>query len=326
MSSPEGALSRLRLPELNPVLAKEVRERVRSPKATVILVLYLLVMGGVLYLSYRFGQTAMQRGFLFSPYSQLAVPSLGRLMFELLVLLLLILVAFIAPAISAGAIASERERRTLSLLQMTLLRPISIVFGKVSASISFILLLVLATIPLFTIPLVLGGMNTAAILKGFIMILAISLFVAAMGTWASSVHRRTQFAAVSAYALVFFYFAGTFLAWGAEATIRQFSRTSGNSPYISVYFNPITATASAVATGNPDNFSPLSSMARAIENRSTSSQPFSSSRATTVFKVWTAHLAVILLLSSLFLFLAARRLRAPVSRFRLRAKGGGDGW
>jgi ABC-2 type transport system permease protein len=211
--------TKLRTVSLNPVLAKEVRERVRSPRAVVILAIYLLLMGGVLYLTYRMGQFMLaQRGFF--PSSPLAVPSLGRMMFESLVLLLLTLVAFIAPGISAGSIASERERRTLSLLQVTLLKPRSIVVGKVSASLGFVLLLIFATVPLFAIPLVLGGMSAAAVFRGFVMVLVICLFISSLAIYASSVHRRTQFAVVSAYALVFAYFVGTLLAMGAEAAMR----------------------------------------------------------------------------------------------------------
>ena len=57
------------------------------------------------------------------------------------------MVCFIVPATTAGAISGERERQTLEILLTTTMRPWQIIFGKLMASISTVLLYVVSSLP-----------------------------------------------------------------------------------------------------------------------------------------------------------------------------------
>src|SRR5205085_1967042 len=70
-----------------------------------------------------------------------AASSAGRSIYHWLLFVMLALICFIVPGLTAGAIAGERERQTLIPLQITLLSPRSIVFGKLLASLAFVVLL-----------------------------------------------------------------------------------------------------------------------------------------------------------------------------------------
>ena len=53
-------------------------------------------------------------------------------------LMMVVLVLFFVPGLAAGAIAGERERQTLATLQVTLLRPRSILVGKIAAALAYL--------------------------------------------------------------------------------------------------------------------------------------------------------------------------------------------
>src|SRR5438132_3391305 len=75
----------------------------------------------------------------------------GQALFLSLVIFQMVLLAFITPALTAGAISSERERQTIDLLFVTKLPSFSILWGKLLASMSFVLLLLLLSVPIFSL-------------------------------------------------------------------------------------------------------------------------------------------------------------------------------
>lgn len=250
---------------LNAVLAREVKERMRSPRATVMIVIFTGILSGILYLSFRAG-VAFLEGQGFGGGGASSSAALGRMMFEWLLLFLLIFVVFMTPGIAAGGIVGERERRTLQLLQVTMLSPRSIVLGKIAAALAYLGLLVGATAPLFTVPLVLGGVTPWQVVKGLIVIAAVMLFLASLATYVSTVARRLQFATVMAYGSALVLMLGTLILFVIEGLgTSQFSGGLPSRP-LSPYLNPVAAISSAV-TERPTQVNlpvPLTSLGGAI--------------------------------------------------------------
>ena len=69
----------------------------------------------------------------------------------------LLLVCFIAPAFTAGAISLEREKLTLDMLVVTPMRPGGLVIGKLFSALAFVILMLLAGIPISALVLMYGG-------------------------------------------------------------------------------------------------------------------------------------------------------------------------
>jgi ABC-type transport system involved in multi-copper enzyme maturation permease subunit len=268
---------------VNPVLRRELLERWRSRRAPITLTLYLAVLGGILYLLYRIGLSVLgaQGGFdggfgPGGPDVSLLGPALGRFLFESLLFFVLLLVLFVAPGYAAAQLSGERERRTLALLQVTLLSPTQIVLGKLGASVAWLTLLVVATLPLGAAAFFLGGVTPVDLLRGIGFILVIAVAVAAMAIGASAVARRTTGAIVLTYGLVLALVGGSLMIAGAQYVVRESSgqRRAGTPP-VALYANPVFGLSDAVrATPVSERFrfgfsgfdlpSPLALMAEAL--------------------------------------------------------------
>lgn len=208
--------------------------------------IYLALLAAILYVSYRGGLVFIRDSLAFGS-EIFSAATLGRLMYDRLLFFVVLFIAFVAPGISAGAIVGERERQTLHLLQVTMLRGPSIVLGKLGASLSFVALLVVATAPLFVVPLLLGGVTPWQVVRSFVVMGALMLALASMGLYMSSVARRVQFATVAAYALAFFLVVGTLILFGVEQIWRSTQDPNASLPQGSkaIYLSPLAALSDA---------------------------------------------------------------------------------
>ncbi len=179
----------------NPVILKELRGRMRGNRAFVVLSVYLGLMSLfaiLLYLAY----TASLTTTVYSPGNQIV----GKVVFAGLVGIELFLVCFIAPAFTAGAISGERERQTYELLRTTLLPARSLVLGKLTSALSFIVLLLFVAVPLETLAFLLGGVAPEEVLISLVMLIVTALASGSSGIFFSALMRRTLGASVLTYA------------------------------------------------------------------------------------------------------------------------------
>lgn len=255
---------------LNPVLARELKERMRRRRSAVVLTVYLLVLAAVLWLLYlgaSFGDST-------SGPDVLRLASLGRSAFQTLLFFMLLLVCFIVPGLSAGGIAGERERQTLVPLQVTLLRPISILLGKLGASTAFVTLLIVATLPLIGISFLLGGVSAGEVIRGVAMVIVVAATLGCLSLTCSTLMRRVQGATVVSYALVLFLVGGTFFLFGAQLLAER-QGPEGKTQAI-LWLNPLMATADVLSRSEGENLipSPFTPLQELIKQRTRSPNDF----------------------------------------------------
>jgi ABC-type transport system involved in multi-copper enzyme maturation permease subunit len=214
------------------------------------LTIYLAVLGGIMYALYRMGSAILRSGFGFGFDASTAGPVLGRFLVEGLLFFVMLLVLFVGPGYAAAQISGERERRTLTLLQVTLLRPFQIVLGKLGASVAWLSLLILAAIPLGAVAFFLGGIGIGDLLKGLLMLVLVAVCVAAMGLGISSLTKGTTGAIVLTYGAVLALTLGTFFAAGVEAVLRSLDGREMRTP-VALYLNPFFGLADAVDAARP---------------------------------------------------------------------------
>jgi len=180
----------------NPVMMKELRGRMRGIRAFAIITIYLGLLSAFTVLLYL-----TQSSPLTASAGPIITGELGRTLFIGIVGIELLLIVFIVPALTAGAVTSERERMTYDLLQTTLLPSPSFVVGKMESALGYILLLLLAAVPLQSIAFLFGGVSSAELVLAFIILTVTAITLAAAGMFFSAQTERTLTATVRAYTL-----------------------------------------------------------------------------------------------------------------------------
>jgi ABC-type transport system involved in multi-copper enzyme maturation permease subunit len=237
----------------NPIVEKEVRSRMRSWRAPTVITLYLAVLGGIGYAVY----SQMTRSLApIAGYSTTTPATLGIGTFALLTALELLLIAFITPGLTAGAISGERERQTFDLLLCTRVRPAGIVLGKLIASLLFVLLMLLISVPLFSVVFLLGGVELDQVLSIFVIGLVTALTLGTLGLFCSAVARRSTAATVSSYGLALLLLFGTLLAGFLFPATYNPASSSRPAPPVYVLASPITALAASLPSSpvTPNGF------------------------------------------------------------------------
>jgi ABC-type transport system involved in multi-copper enzyme maturation permease subunit len=115
----------------------------------------------------------------------------------------LTLVLLIGPALAAGTISQERERRTIEYLYTTPLSNLEIIIGKLGGRVLQVLFLVLSGVPVLALAMLLGGITPLAILWLTAITLSTVLFVTMVSIAVSAWTAKSRDAVLRTY-FVFF--------------------------------------------------------------------------------------------------------------------------
>ncbi|MBX6315813.1 MAG: ABC transporter permease subunit, partial [Isosphaeraceae bacterium] len=114
-----------------------------------------------------------------------------------------LVVLVLMPALVAGSIAEDRQRRILQPLLATPLSPAAIVLGKLAARLLLIGLILLAGLPVLVLLNLVGYVEPGAIAVAYSFIFATTFFLGGLAMLISTVARQAREAVPIAYALVF---------------------------------------------------------------------------------------------------------------------------
>ncbi len=141
---------------------------------------------------------------------------------------LLAFVVLLVPSFPAASIVRERQQRTLVLLLHSPLTARSIYFGKLFATVGFVLVLIVLTFPAAAACHAMGGISLSRQLLplyGILILLAVQL--GAVGLWVSSRARTPESATRMTYGcvlvLVLFTMMPDFFLQGGESTVAKFA-------------------------------------------------------------------------------------------------------
>ena len=192
----------------NPVITKELRGRMRGARTYWLLFGYLLLLSLILFFSYLAWWNSHAGSLEVGEAS--AGFTVGRTFFLTLFYSQAVMVALITPALTAGAISVEREQRTFEMLRGTILRPSSIVWGKLASSVSFVALLLTSSLPLLSLCFLLGGVSPGEVFFAYLLLLGDAFLFGAIGLCWSAFAGGTATATVLSYATLILFFAVTF--------------------------------------------------------------------------------------------------------------------
>ncbi len=212
----------------NPVLVKELKLRFRSFKSFSGLMFYLAVLcifiAGFLLLTTEF----TGRGFF--------RPDTSFMMFAVLTILQMALVLFITPSLTAGAISSEREKQTLNILLTTTQSSTQIVVGKLLSSVAFLVLMLVAGLPLYSLVFLFGGVSPSQLISIFLFYLVTVVAIGSIGVMFSTITKRTIVAMIATYGSIIFLGGITAFFFFLTMAFHQMGNAVGTSTSFMTYF------------------------------------------------------------------------------------------
>jgi len=250
--TPFGGLRRTGV-GISAIGVKELRGRMRGRRAFVILGLYLVLLGGFTWMVELIMERTYSTGL--GGGSAFATAAIGQGIFASLLMLETLLVVFLAPMSTVGAISLEREKQTLEMLAATPISSAAIVFGKLVSALVYVWLLIAASIPLTAVVFVFGGVAPEDLARGYLVLVVTALGFGSFGLFCSSLVKRTQAATAITIFGVLAISIGTLFAivsWQALATpAGEFGaarQASAQPPGPITYLNPFLAQAQITPT------------------------------------------------------------------------------
>jgi ABC-2 type transport system permease protein len=248
------------------IMVKELRSRMRGRRAFIVLTIYLGLLALITYGAYLIVAPSARDGFGGGFPGQANTSAIiGQTIFTLLSIFQLILICFIAPGFTAGQISLEREKQTLDLLVSTPLRPGAIVVGKLLAALAFVMLMIVAAVPITAIVLMYGGASVDDIVRQQLVLLATAVVLGAIGLFYSALLKRTQAATVLSYITMLALTLGTIMLFGFWTLLINQDGGFGigpprRAPEQLLYVNPGIAMLDVVSNTEPGGFGGINSM------------------------------------------------------------------
>ncbi len=173
----------------NPVLIRELLVNLRSPRAFLLQFLYVAFLGVVVY-------------FAWPNEGKLVSADLAQRLFDMFFLGQFFLVALVAPSFAAGSITGEKERKTYEMLLASPLKPTAILVGKLLSSLTYLVILILSSLPLMILCFLLGGILLSEIARAYLILILAAGTFGLLSLACSSYFRRTSSALVVSYLVI----------------------------------------------------------------------------------------------------------------------------
>lgn len=176
----------------NPVLMRELMVNLRSPRAFLLQLAYVSFLAAVVYFYWPTGAEGAQQ----------VEAGMAQRLFELFFLGQFFMVALVAPTFAAGSITGEKERRTYEMLLASPLQPGTILVGKLLSSLTYLVILILSSLPLMILCFLLGGILLSEIARAYLVLILAAGTFGLLSVACSSFFRRTSSALVVSYLVI----------------------------------------------------------------------------------------------------------------------------
>lgn len=229
------------MPGITAIMVKELRGRMRGRRAFISVTIYTLIVAGFAWMVGRIIEEGVRQNFGFSPQYQSA--SIGRGIFVALMFLQTLMISVLAPASTAGTISGERERQTLDLLAVTPISSVAIVVGKLLSALTWVFILILASVPVSALVFVYGGVAPDDLVRGYILLFVTAIAFGSLGMFFSALIRRSGAATGLTFvsvivATVGLTFIWVFLRVGQANNLDANTLAQRRPPEALLYLNP----------------------------------------------------------------------------------------
>lgn len=225
----------------NPMIAKELRQRLRERRAWLLPTLYLLVLAGTVSFAYYAATDLGTNG----GQTEVQGANIGEAIFLTVVFTQIVVLLLMAPVFSSGSLTIEKEQRTLAGLLTSLLSAPQIWWGKFVAALLYLLLLLFCSLPLLAVSLAFGGIEPIELLKAVGSMVLVLASISAVGLWCSAMFRRSVHSTAACYCIVLVLSIVTAVVYGillSRWESRNFlARGEGPPAYVQapMFLNPL---------------------------------------------------------------------------------------
>jgi ABC-type transport system involved in multi-copper enzyme maturation permease subunit len=196
------------------VILKELRSQMRGGRAFALLGAYLLLLIGF--------EWTIAKVFLVNSENMGAESyKMGFMLFTMLSLFQLLLISFLTPSFTAGAISREKEQQTFDLLVVSEISPISVILGKLVSSLGYVFLLIITSIPVMSTVFLFGSVSPEDFLATFLILITTTITFGSIGIFFSSLIRKTQIATALTYGTIMFLLVATLIGGSLVTTYMQ---------------------------------------------------------------------------------------------------------
>ncbi|HEY1600078.1 MAG TPA: ABC transporter permease subunit [Pirellulales bacterium] len=203
---------------IGPVVSLEMITSARRARYFIVRVLYALLLFVVLWINYR---TLMSQRITASDgtMSTQVLAEFSHAFFLAFTVVQLGAVLMLTPAMIAGAIAQERERRTIEYLFASMLSGSEIVLSKYLARTLHVASLLVVGLPILAIAMMLGGIDPDRLIIVFTMTLATLVATASLSIATSVWAKRSRDAVLRTYVLLLAFLILPPLTWMLAASV-----------------------------------------------------------------------------------------------------------
>lgn len=179
---------------INPVLRNENRLDVRTSKFTTMLFAYITIISAGVLLYYNFFSKEL--------YAAGINVSSTITLYILMAVVQAVLLMVLVPSLTATSICSEREKQTLDILLSTKLTPLQIVLGKLFAASNKVIIILICTLPIYSIATLIGGIKILNIVQLIVFFIVNTIFVGSIGVLISTYSKTSRAATTLNYAVI----------------------------------------------------------------------------------------------------------------------------
>lgn len=189
--------------KVNPICKKEMKSAVRDVKIPVIITICssLLALVALLNMYLNVAQVKMTAEIQYRSFLEI---------YMFVTVIEFLMLVFLMPALTSGAISGERERQTLDIMMTTMVSKWDIISGKLLSSLMIMFLVIVSTFPVVSLVFVYGGIGGADIISVMVCYITSALLTGGIGIFCSSLFKRSIVSTVVTYSITAVVFIGTY--------------------------------------------------------------------------------------------------------------------
>ncbi len=221
------------------VVVLEMKQRLRSRGWYIMLGIWFVVIGFVTALTWAGWNASMEvRNSMPVPDGAPEPAGPGSAIFEVVLAFVLLFALLVAPALSANAVNGDRAGGTLAILQITLLTPGQILWGKFCAAWLAAIAFLAASAPFLIFAVLLGGLTPGHVLVSLLMLAVEVAVVCGIGVGISALAGRPLFSIVVTYLTVAALVVGSLIAFGLGVQLTQGTVMANQPQYKGMEYGP----------------------------------------------------------------------------------------